>query len=79
MGKIRNRQRDNNRNTANRSYRQEIGEKQQYLMKNLEKTTETNNTFTNLSKAVTEQHATQLNEFTETLNRSEERRVGKEC
>ena len=31
MGKIRNRQRDNNRNTANRNYRQEIGEKQQYL------------------------------------------------
>ena len=31
MVKIRNRQRDNNRNTANRSYRQEIGEKQQYL------------------------------------------------
>jgi len=37
-------------------------------MTNLGKTTETNNTFTNLSKAVTEQHATRLNEFTETLN-----------
>ena len=31
MGKIVNRQRDNNRKTANRDYRQEIGEKQQYL------------------------------------------------
>jgi len=33
-------------------------------MTKLTQTTETNNTFTNLSKAVTEQHATRLNEFT---------------
>lgn len=37
-------------------------------MTNLAKNTETNNTFVNLSNAVTEQHATRLNEFTETLN-----------
>ena len=37
-------------------------------MTNLAQNNGTNNTFTNLANAVTEQHKTRLNEFTETLN-----------